>query len=176
MTNQYVNRWTPDIEKRVEDLWRGQNSASVIAEKINTEYGCSFSRNAVIGKIHRLGLQGQGRRPSITDAAVKKREERRAPKKTAAVESYHTEPPRPAQVAAEVVDVEVAPPDNTSPRVSILDIGPGTCRYPIGDPLREDFGFCGAACHVEKPYCTHHHQIAYVPIQPKKKVAWRAHR
>ena len=40
--------------------------------------------------------------------------------------------------------------------VGLLDLTSRTCRWPIGDPLKEDFQYCGARCDMDRPYCSEH--------------------
>lgn len=45
--------------------------------------------------------------------------------------------------------------------VTLLGLTPTTCRWPLGDPRSPDFGFCGAPCTIEHPYCSSHMELAH---------------
>ena len=124
--------WT---EERIEDLrrlWDAGYSASAIGKQIG------MSKNAVIGKAHRLGLRA---RPSPI--------RRNAPKQIL-TPRIRLEEPR----------TEPAPPP---PPVRPRRIARGaTCLWPIGDPSDKDFHFCGEPVAEGKPYCTDHCAKAYI--------------
>jgi GcrA cell cycle regulator len=213
-----VKLWTAWPDEDVETLKRLQrekNSASEIAEALTRQTGRYFTRNAIIGKINRLGLQGQGQLATRLTKS-KKRKPRAAPEVpppnaydavlndlraqrdqiTTAIHLLESETPASARLtplavdvvsldlefpsAIEIVEEEVEIVEEVeiavSDRVTLSDIGPGVCKWPIGDPLAADFTFCGDACDVTRPYCELHHKIAYVPITKQKQPAWRVHR
>lgn len=179
--NEYVRKWklwAPYDVRMLEDLWRAKNSASVIAEELTRLTGRYFTRNAVIGKINRLGLQGQGQLATqLTKSKKRKRITPRAPivVTTPAVEEVLQELVSEAQeFFPEQYEEDIGLP--ISGRVTISDLAPGVCKYPIGDPLAADFTFCGDVCDVARPYCELHHRVAYTPITKQKQSAWRAYR
>lgn len=45
----------------------------------------------------------------------------------------------------------------------LLDLNPADCKWPIGDPKRPDFGFCGERRQPGRPYCAGHCKLAYTP-------------
>ncbi len=58
--------------------------------------------------------------------------------------------------------------DPPQPGVAFLDLRPGDCRWPIGDPRDGDFGFCGAPAQPGSSYCLHCHKLAYLPPRPRR--------
>jgi GcrA cell cycle regulator len=72
--------------------------------------------------------------------------------------------PEPAPVA--VAD-EVGLP--LSERVTIMDLRESMCRWPMGDPTKPEFRFCGARSVTGLPYCSHHAQVAYQPVADRKR-------
>jgi hypothetical protein len=67
------------------------------------------------------------------------------------------------QVAEQAVvsDQSDAPEGDPVQTVALIDLTRQMCRWPIGDPKSEHFGFCGARREGLSPYCQHHHGIAY---------------
>lgn len=164
-----ANSWTDERVELLKKLWANGLSASQIA----TQMG-GVTRNAVIGKVHRLGLSGRGKVKAAAPRARRATEPRLA--KTAApapelVETFDTED-QVEEVAAfsgvAVVD-EVALPQ--SERVTIMELRESMCRWPIGDPTTPDFRFCGSQSVPGVPYCNHHCQIAYQPVAERRRRA-----
>ena len=48
-----------------------------------------------------------------------------------------------------------------TPVIPLVDLIGDVCHWPIGDPQHEDFGFCGAPSHSDRPYCAEHCRLAY---------------
>lgn len=151
--------WTDERVEMLKKLWQDGLSASQIAKQLG-----GATRNAVIGKVHRLGLSGRATpsRPSrpAFKAPVRKREPlpvRRivAPVRTSE-ELLQPEPP--------VRYVEEAPGSAT-----VLTLGAHMCKWPIGDPEADGFTFCGRRAHDNGPYCLEHAKVAYQPAGTKKK-------
>lgn len=157
--------WTDERVSLLTQLWGNGKSASEIAEIIG-----NVTRNAVIGKAHRLGLSG---RPS----PIKKV----APSQTAAVSVQG----RPAVKRRDIKPAkpEVAVPKSArvvalpKPRIddapvggaTILDLTERMCRWPIGDPRDASFRFCGRTRDTGMPYCTEHAAKAYQPPKPRRE-------
>ncbi len=152
--------WTEERIALLSKLWTEGFSASQIAKQIG-----GVSRNAVIGKVHRLGLSGRGA-PSKPRTAAKP-----VPPKAASAPSPRAPrrreasprpalrvvaPPRPIPVAAPVFTVT-----ETGEGVALVDLKPGMCRWPIGDPQDPNFKFCGGVAEADSPYCTRHAALAY---------------
>jgi GcrA cell cycle regulator len=155
--------WTDERVDRLKALWNDGLSAAQIA----TELGAGLTRNAVIGKITRLGLGPRAKapseaRPTIAPIATPARNAdawraaQKAPKKKlgrqlpVSITSMQQEEPASADVP-EPVEIP------QSERVALLGLSADACRWPIGDPGAEDFRFCGAK--VQKPgasYCGYH--------------------
>ena len=129
--------WTDDRIELLRRLWDQGRSASQIAD----ELGMGVSRNAVIGKAHRLGLRA---RPS----------------------PVKPEPARPATPAP--APVKKAKPAPKPTRVSLLDLNERICKWPIGHPGDEDFHFCGRPVNPGTPYCPEHCAQAYQAQLPRK--------
>jgi GcrA cell cycle regulator len=156
--------WTDERVETLKKLWADGLSASQIA----TELG-GITRNAVIGKVHRLGLSGRAKSPS--SAAPRPRKPR--------PHSHMLRPSRPsfrgntALAQAFEVEVEAEPEviDNVIPlgqRRTLLELTEETCRWPIGDPSSPEFFFCGGQAIAGLPYCTHHSRVAYQPANVRR--------
>src|SRR5947208_5460942 len=151
--------WTDERVELLKKLWSDGLSASQIAAELG-----GITRNAVIGKVHRLGLSGRAKSPS--SAAPRPRKAR-----------AHTHMLRVSLPAvrgnnalahAFESDIEPEPQlvDNVIPigqRRTILELTEETCRWPIGDPGTPDFFFCGGQTITGLPYCAYHSRVAYQP-------------
>ena len=156
--------WNDERVEMLKRLWAEGLSASHIA----TELG-GVTRNAVIGKVHRLGLSGRAKSAATANPR---------PRKTRA----HPQMMRVARPAmrgntalATAFDYEIeAEPemlDNVVPmgqRRSLLELSEHTCRWPIGDPGDADFFFCGGQSAAGLPYCSHHCRVAYQPANMRR--------
>jgi GcrA cell cycle regulator len=156
--------WTDERVELLKKLWSDGLSASQIAAELG-----GITRNAVIGKVHRLGLSGRAKSPSST--APRQRKARAHP--------HMMRVARPAMrgntALAQAFDYEVeAEPelvDNVIPlgqRRNILELTEDTCRWPIGDPSSADFFFCGGQTSTG-PYCGHHSRVAYQPAGDRRR-------
>jgi GcrA cell cycle regulator len=140
--------WTSE---RVEQL-RQCISAGMTCAEIAREIG--VSRNAVIGKLNRLGLS-RGRapaaaRPERGDAARLRRVNIVTQRQI--LRAVYAETPSPAE--AQVVVASTA-------RCSLFDLAHGKCRWPLSDPGEDDFSFCGNGAVSGLPYCAGHARMAY---------------
>lgn len=165
-----VPSWTDERVELLRRLWEEGLSASQIAAQLT-----GVTRNAVIGKVHRLGLSGRVKAGDPV-ATVRKKAAREADVEVIAEDvtlppdvapiavgadlAIHSEP-RPS--AAELVAVAV------SRRVTIMDLRESMCRWPLGDPTSTDFHYCGDRSITGLPYCTHHAEIAYQPAAERKR-------
>ncbi|MBI2255360.1 MAG: GcrA cell cycle regulator [Proteobacteria bacterium] len=168
--------WTEQRIEMLRKLWGQGQTASQIATLLG-----GVTRNAVIGKAHRLGLTG---RPSPikregTEAAAPRRKpaaQRRqqpavaampaprhvvaqAPVATAAIEPRYSAPATElteTRPEPQVAQVKVP----SAPRVA-AQAGSKSCSWPVGDPKQPGFHFCGDAAEPGRPYCAHHCGIAY---------------
>ncbi|MFE1602714.1 GcrA family cell cycle regulator [Methylobacterium sp. ID0610] len=169
--------WTKERVELLKRLWGEGRSASQIAAEIG-----GVSRNAVIGKVHRLGLAGRVLKSNgaVSAAAPAPVQPRRTVSEEVRVPSAAPTPtmvaPAPASLAL-VRPESIAPPDVALPlseRVTIMELREFMCRWPMGDPSSPDFRFCGARSITGLPYCTHHARIAYQPAAERKRSDRRA--
>ncbi len=163
--------WTEERVESLKKLWQDGLSASQIAGELG-----GITRNAVIGKVHRLGLSGRAKAPS---SAAPRQRKPRAPAQ------YAPRAARPAMrgntalatQAYAYLDYEAEAQqepitDNVIPmgqRCTILELTEATCRWPIGDPGSTEFYFCGGKTVAAHPYCAHHCRMAYQPAQDRRR-------
>jgi GcrA cell cycle regulator len=168
--------WTEELIARLRALWDEGHSTAEIGR------GLGISKNAVVGKAHRLNLPA---RPSPI---------RREP---------GAEPPRPRRVARGPTLPPLAPvaPEAGQPPVSARPVVPGSlasaaaaainpgvesraapsasraprpfarsiaCCWPLGEPGAPGFHFCGGEAIPGKPYCVEHAQLAYVRVRERR--------
>ena len=149
-----MSTWTADRVEILSKLWAEGLSASQIAAKLG-----GVSRNAVIGKVHRLGLSGRAKpkrkaKPTTGTAKTTTSTRKRQPVKRRAV---LRQPPKPLPVPLK------AKPLPSGEYATILTINEHLCKWPIGDPAKSDFRFCGRGTDKGEPYCKSHAQLAYQP-------------
>ena len=157
--------WNDERVETLKKLWQEGLSASQIASRIG-----GVTRNAVIGKVHRLGLSG--RAPTSRTATTRPRVRIAAPRRPAK--------PRfaaPGQVSLRPFGMESEPYVSTyeeidiplAERKSLLDLVESSCRWPIGDPQNAEFHFCNGSKVAGLPYCEHHSRRAFQPAQPRRR-------
>src|SRR3974390_325331 len=156
--------WTDERVALLKKLGADGLSASQIAAELG-----GITRNAVIGKVHRLGLSGRAKSPS--SAAPRPRKPRAA--------SHMLRVSRPSMRGNTALahafefdmEPEAVPIDNVIPlgqRRSLLELTEDTCRWPIGDPGSADFYFCGGPPAPSLPYCAYHSRVAYQPANVRR--------
>jgi GcrA cell cycle regulator len=164
--------WTDDRIETLKALWTdGESTASQIAAKIG-----GISRNAVIGKAHRLGLAGD--RPSSTKGMkinypAERASARRVIDPLAA--ARRAEKQRQLSAAREReaarIEAERIGPDTPLPEsrmIQIAELSHTVCHWPLGDPREPGFAFCGADIGSGKTYCPGHAALAYRPAEKKE--------
>ena len=170
--------WTDERIELLRKLWSEGLSASQIASELG-----QVTRNAVIGKVHRLGLAG---RAKVSTASVA-RPVRKAPAHRVAavgVSSGVTAIARPVMrgnAALKVMSLQqeesyalVQEPEDVvipmSQRVTIMELREGMCKWPMGDPSSAEFRYCGAqAGGGSGPYCAYHSRTAYQPPADRRR-------
>jgi GcrA cell cycle regulator len=148
--------WTNERIDELRRLWGQGQTASRIAELLG-----GVTRNAVIGKAHRLGLRG---RPSPI-----RREEghQAAPRQARTAQAAAIAEELTREVVAPVVETPAplpplpaeAPPMPSAGKA--LRSGTKACSWPMGDPKQPGFHFCGEEAVPGRPYCAAHCSQAY---------------
>lgn len=166
--------WTDERVELLKKLWAEGLSASQIAAELG-----SITRNAVIGKVHRLGLSGRAK--TVSAPAPRPRKPRPAAEARPRPMVHGNTALAPVfQPAIEAEPEELPDPvANVIPmadRCTILDLTEFTCRWPVGDPGKPDFFYCGSHTKIGLPYCAYHARIAYQPVQDRRRATARAAR
>ena len=146
--------WTEEKVAKLKELWGKGNTASQIAEIIG-----GISRNAVIGKAHRLNLSAkiktrtaisnQNFENSIDENNVKIKKGRRNKFKSLIIEKDF-EPENPKQLE---------------------ELDENSCKWPIGHPNEKTFYFCGRSSLKDFSYCKLHLLYAYQPKGKKEEAS-----
>ena len=143
--------WSDDRVEQLKSLWTEGLSASPIARALG-----GVTRNAVIGKVHRLGLAGR---------ASPSRSER--PRLPMAPKAPSVRNHLPAVPVVEEAPLTLA----DGSHATVLTISDRMCRWPIGDPAASEFHFCGRSPKAGSPYCEAHARKAYQPQQARTRDA-----
>jgi len=155
--------WTDERVETLKKLWIEGLSASQIAKQLT-----GVTRNAVIGKVHRLGLAGRATpsRPAKRPRPVSR------PRIATTSSSNAISRPRmaPAPYLALVPHLEPLKAEDGSV-TTVLTLSEDVCKWPIGDPTDAGFAFCGRNSG-SGPYCHDHASLAFQPQQPRKKRAY----
>lgn len=185
--------WTDERVELLKKMWGEGQSASQIAKELG-----GVTRNAVIGKVHRLGLSNRNT-ASASASDAKPAKEKPAPKPKAAPK------PKPAAAAKPEPKTEAAAPAEATPlrrqiipagqplppqpsaneisaealakvnevekkakKLTLMELTERTCKWPVGDPATEDFWFCGLPVQTGKPYCEAHVGVAFQPMSSRR--------
>ncbi len=125
--------WTDERVALLKQLWGEGKTAAEIAETLG-----GVTRNAVIGKAHRLKLSNR----------------------VSPIQQNDNQKPAPAPEKKPVV-VEKVAAKPAGGGVKMADLKDKMCRWPIGDPKDPDFRFCGDSSIPGMPYCQEHARMAY---------------
>src|SRR6478736_138605 len=141
--------WTDERVELLKKLWSDGLSACQIAAELG-----GITRNAVIGKVHRLGLSGRAKSASAA-----------APRQRKARSSSHMlrmsrGSIRGNTALAHAYDYEAE---------ATLELTEQTCRWPIGDPGSSEFFFCGGNALTGLPYCAYHSRVAHQPASERRR-------
>ena len=155
--------WNDERVELLKKLWADGLSASQIAAELG-----GVTRNAVIGKVHRLGLSGRAKSPS--SGIPRQRKPRTNMLRVARPMSrganalalaYEMEPESEPELIENIIPI--------GQRRTLLELTDKTCRWPIGDPATSDFFFCGGNPLVGLPYCHYHARVAYQPASERRR-------
>ena len=143
--------WTPEREEKLKELWKKGHTASKIAELIG-----NTTRNAIIGKAHRLNLQAR---------AASKKSLPRANTENNKSEVKTQKLGRKARFRALLLDKNF---EQENP-IKLEKLTDKTCRWPNNHPHEEKFYFCGRKPMEKFPYCKLHVLYAFQPKNAKEE-------
>ena len=145
--------WSPEKEEKLRELWKKGHSASQIASMLG-----DTTRNAVIGKAHRLNLEAR--------MTSKKKQVTPGKQKNSSLKEYKTQKlGRKARFKALLLDKNF---EGENP-LKLEELTDKTCRWPIGHPHEENFYFCGRQSMEKLPYCKLHVLYAFQPKNAKEE-------
>lgn len=186
--------WTEERVELLKKLWLEGLSASQIAGVL----GEGVTRNAVIGKVHRLKLSGRAK-PATSAPRARAASRPAAPRRMSSPASTSRSSGLGTVMKTRntmssgggggvaiqgatalkmdeqfAVEMELAPQTQelfipVEQRLTLLQLSEHTCKWPIGDPLTPDFYFCGQHSDDGKPYCDFHSRRAYHQMDKKKR-------
>ncbi len=179
--------WTDDRVEVLKKMWGEGKSASQIAKELG-----GVTRNAVIGKVHRLGLSNRATttktaaKPKTAKAKSPAKPTTKAPLKVAAETPLPTKalsipprkpiikagqplPPQPSlnEISAEALS-KAAEVVKKAKKLHLMELTEKTCKWPVGDPATDDFWFCGLGTETGKPYCEAHNAVAFQPMSARR--------
>jgi GcrA cell cycle regulator len=159
--------WNDERVDALKKLWADGLSASQIAGRLG-----GVTRNAVIGKVHRLGLAGRAttsrmksHRPRVRSQASRRLMKARPTVNigNTAFRNLYLADNEPYVPPAEDLVIPV------NERKYIQTLTESCCRWPIGDPQQPDFHFCGKNKIPGLPYCEVHARRAFQPPQARRR-------
>jgi GcrA cell cycle regulator len=182
--------WTDERVALLKKLWMEGLSASQIAGELSG----GVTRNAVIGKVHRLKLSARAKPTNVAPRPKAPRANIGAPRRSssggsssprtnlgAASQRRTNSAPMIGATALKidtdleteiVMEVQSKAAELFIPveeRISLLQLTEKTCKWPIGDPMSSEFHFCGRMSDEGKPYCDFHSRRAYHQVDRKKR-------
>jgi len=144
--------WTPEREEKLKQLWKKGHSGSEIANLLG-----DTTRNAVIGKAHRLKLQSR----SVSKKILTKVDA----EKSISPETGRQKLGRKARFKALLLDKNFEPENPTK----LENLTDSICRWPLGEKMKPSSLFCGRKAMEKFPYCKLHVLYAFQPKNPKEE-------
>ena len=172
-TTGHSANWPPERVERLKSLINAGFSCSQIAGEIGV------TRNAVIGKMNRLGLSRPKDRLAPHAGERAGAERKRAPWRPRIVSAPRMLLALPREPLPRLEDIAIL----NGCGCSLMELGPGKCRWPINEPGAANFCFCGNRPVEGLPYCVGHARIAYksparirvtAPREPRPSASARA--
>lgn len=161
--------WTDDRVDLLKKFWAEGLSASQIALRLG-----EVTRNAVIGKVHRLGLSGRATTQRMKSVRPRRRVANGGRMKTnrgsfgnGGLKALYRGDAHQKNLAGYQTYEELVIP--VEERKTIQTLKECSCRWPIGDPTEKEFHFCGKNKVPGMPYCEFHAAIAFQPAQTRRR-------
>tara|TARA_R110002126_G_scaffold13118_7_gene57200 strand:- start:94611 stop:95285 length:675 start_codon:yes stop_codon:yes gene_type:complete len=163
--------WTDERVAVLKKMWGDGKTAAEIAKELAE----GVTRNAVIGKAHRLKLSGRASPIQASKKTVKVAKEQTIAKPRAKAKAVDTlakpkaAPKRALTSSGSPTKQDVEIIKNKGQRLPLSELNERMCRWPIGDPKSAEFGFCGEHSETGLSYCPEHGQIAYQTTTRSRK-------
>ena len=145
--------WTEEKVAKLKELWGKGNTASQIAEIIG-----GISRNAVIGKAHRLNLSAKIKTRTATSSQNFDN--------TTIAKNTQSRRGRKSKFKSLIIEKDFEP---ENPK-QLEELDENSCKWPIGHPDEKNFYFCGRSSLKDFSYCKLHLLYAYQPKGKKDDV------
>ena len=145
--------WTPEKVQKLKELWGKGNTASEIAQILG-----GVTRNAVIGKAHRLSLSGKFQTKKSTSTVknnISESDNKNSRKNL-----------RRGKFKSLIIDKDFEP---ENPK-QLEELDENSCKWPIGHPNEDNFYFCGRTSLKDFSYCKLHLLYAFQPKNRKEDV------
>jgi GcrA cell cycle regulator len=128
--------WTDDRVALLKKLWGEGKTAAEIAKELG-----GVTRNAVIGKAHRLKLSNR----------------------VSPIQQNNKKPAPVVKAPPQLIErkIQKIPAQDNRKGIPLTDLKANECRWPLGDPREDHFGFCGHRQIAGLPYCAEHAKLAY---------------
>jgi hypothetical protein len=159
-------------EQEILKLWQDGLTGSEIADYIGV------TRNAVMGKLHRLRERNVITYKNIATRTAAIRHKVRVKERDKQIEKALNEPKIEEKPLAEAVEEllplileELRPKTNDHKPVKFMDLQSSSCRYVVSGVMAKDFLFCNEVKKIGSPYCQEHHSICNTPNLIIKKKA-----
>ncbi|MEG8098781.1 GcrA family cell cycle regulator [Candidatus Liberibacter brunswickensis] len=171
--------WTDERIDKLKKFWSEGLSASQIAVQLG-----GVTRNAVIGKLHRLLLSNR-----VKATGNKQYED---DSKSVATETDSRKIRQSPEMCIREPVLKERLPNASTKRKSktleknnvassgvvlpisrclrLMELTENTCKWPLGDPFGKDFSFCGSDVHNDSPYCDYHKKLAYQRVHDRRKI------
>ena len=144
--------WTPEKVEKLKELWGKGNTASEIAQILG-----GVTRNAVIGKAHRLNLSGKIQTKKSSSLATSNNvSENKISRKNL----------RRGKFKSLIIDKDFEP---ENPK-QLEELDENSCKWPIGHPTEDNFYFCGRTSLKDFSYCKLHLLYAFQPKNRKEDI------
>ena len=171
--------WTDQQIQTLKEMWGHGFSASEIANRL----GGGLSRNAIIGKAHRMKLsvdtplatkQSSVARRTAASVDSMAAVVRASDRKRVMLRPLPVMPTAPSATIKRLADKDNFRATDGIKRtegIAVTKAGERQCRWPVGDPRSPDFRFCGCQVYETLPYCIDHARVAYQNIGKKHRAS-----
>lgn len=167
ITTEHAGGWTPERIDLLKKLWQEGKSAGQCAAYL----GEGLTRSAVIGKVHRLKLAKRGQTSHPKPKPVPRLKSNNHGGLAFKISQARKDGLEGTDAMEAVLGKRTAPiveeieeGIDVTHLLGVMQVSDRTCRYPHGDPLLPNFGFCARTPKPSSVYCPEHHARCYVRV------------